>query len=117
MIDYGKVQSTVIPEAIKIDDYSVWITSDIKEVQKIEPENGSVSKIFQYNMKQYAKDEYILLMNSQLADTQNTTNYNAGGVDELGQIASDLTTSVDDLGSTLSDINERLTKLEGGTSK
>lgn len=38
---------------------------------------------------------------------------NAGGVDELGQIVSDLADSVDDLGTALSELSEKI----GGTDK
>lgn len=32
MIDYGKVRSTVKPDEVEIDEYSVWVNSDIKEI-------------------------------------------------------------------------------------
>lgn len=33
MIDYGKVRSTVKPDKVEIDEYSVWLNSDIKEIE------------------------------------------------------------------------------------
>ena len=30
MVDYGKVRSTVKPEEKVVDDYSVWVNSDIE---------------------------------------------------------------------------------------
>lgn len=52
MKDYGLVKSTVRPEEKKIDEYSVWICTDITET-----EEG-----FEYNMVQYSKDEYIKMI-------------------------------------------------------
>lgn len=55
MIDYGKTQSTEKPEAMVIDEHSVWISSDIVET----------SEGFEFNLKQYTKDEYILKQNAE----------------------------------------------------
>ncbi len=52
MTDYGIVKSAVRPEAKVVDEYSVWVNSDI-----IKTEEG-----FEYHMVQYTKDEYIKLM-------------------------------------------------------
>ena len=59
MVDYGKVKSTIKPESVVIDDYSVWENTSIEAVSEnvgTETEfNG-----FEYNMVQYDKNEYIL---------------------------------------------------------
>ena len=67
MIDYGIVKSTVRPEAKVVDEYSVWVNTDI-----VETADG-----WEYHMVQHTKDEYIKLMDeknteleSQLTDTQ-----------------------------------------------
>ena len=67
MTDYGIVKSTVRPEAKVVDEYSVWVNTDISEIN-----DG-----WEYHMVQYIKDEYIKLMDeknteleSQLTDTQ-----------------------------------------------
>lgn len=52
MTDYGIVKSAVRPEAKVVDEYSVWVNSDI-----IKTAEG-----FEYHMVQYTKDEYIKLM-------------------------------------------------------
>ena len=52
MTDYGIVKSTVRPEAKAVDEYAVWVNSDITKT-----EEG-----FEYHMVQYGKDEYIKLM-------------------------------------------------------
>lgn len=70
MVDYGKVRSTIKPESVVIDDYSVWVNTNIEAVSEnvgTETEfNG-----FEYNMVQYDKNEYILKQaqaNAELSD-------------------------------------------------
>ncbi len=79
MIDYGKTRSTVKPEPLKIDEFSVWVHTNIQPVTEAgggmdgqEEFNG-----FEFNMIQYEKDEYIRMMDEkttaveqQLTDTQ-----------------------------------------------
>lgn len=70
MVDYGKVRSTVKPESVVIDDYSVWENTNIETVS----ENvGTESEFngFEYSMVQYDKNEYILKQaqaNAELSD-------------------------------------------------
>ena len=52
MTDYGIVKSTVRPEEKKVDEFSVWVNTDIAETA-----DG-----WEYHMVQYTKDEYIKLM-------------------------------------------------------
>ena len=59
MVDYGKVRSTVKPESIVIDDYSVWQHTDIQEISENVGEENEF-KGFEFNMVQYTKDEFIL---------------------------------------------------------
>lgn len=76
MIDYGKVRSTERPEPIIIDDYSVWEHTNITEVsENVGEENEFVG--FEYDMKQYEKNEFILAqaqanaaLEADLTDTQ-----------------------------------------------
>lgn len=56
MINHGKVQSTVKPQSIAIDDNSVWIAEDVQEVKTEEFEG------YEYDLTQYTKDEYIQLL-------------------------------------------------------
>lgn len=75
MIDYGKVRSTVKPDAVEIDEYSVWVNSDIKEIDvQLEDE---IHTEYEFNQVRYTKDEYIKLIDernstleAQLTDTQ-----------------------------------------------
>lgn len=75
MIDYGIVRSTVKPDKIEIDEFSVWVNSDIKEID-VQSENETHIE-YEYNQVRYTKDEYIKLIDkknttleSQLTDTQ-----------------------------------------------
>ena len=52
MKDYGFVQSGVKHEKKVVDEYSVWVNTDITQT----------SDGFEYRMVQYTKDEYIKLM-------------------------------------------------------
>ena len=67
MTDYGIVKSEIRPEAKVVDEYSVWVNTDIAETA-----DG-----WEYHMVQHTKDEYIKLigeknteLESQLTDTQ-----------------------------------------------
>lgn len=67
MTKYNEVRSTVKPDAVKIDEYSVWVAEDIRQT------GGE----WVYTLTQYEKDEYIKLMvdknaalEEQLTDTQ-----------------------------------------------
>lgn len=70
MVDYGKVRSTIKPESVVIDDYSVWENTNIEAVS----ENvGTKTEFngFEYSMVQYDKNEYILKQaqaNAELSD-------------------------------------------------
>lgn len=59
MVDYGKVRSTVKPETVVIDDFSVWQHTNIQEVSENVGEENEF-KGFEFNMIQYTKDEFIL---------------------------------------------------------
>ena len=52
MTDYGIVKSTVRPEAKVVDEYSVWVNTEITQT----------SDGWEYHMVRYTKDEYIRLM-------------------------------------------------------
>lgn len=58
--NYGKVRSTVQPEAIKIDEYSVWKCTNIQPIEEDIDENTTFVG-YEYDLVQYDKDEYILL--------------------------------------------------------
>ena len=75
MTDYGRVRSTIRPDEKVIDEYSVWVNTDIKEIE-VQSEDESHTE-YEYNQVRYTKDEYIKLLDernsaleSQLTDTQ-----------------------------------------------
>lgn len=65
MKDYGIVESTVFPMEMVVDEYSVWMNTDI-----IETPDG-----WKYHMMQYTKDEYIKLMDEQSQKAQADVEY------------------------------------------
>lgn len=69
MVDYGKVRSTVKPEPIVIDDFSVWQHTNIQKIsENVGEENEFVG--YEFNMVQYSKDEFILQQAAQNAELQ-----------------------------------------------
>ena len=74
MIDYGKVKSTVKPESIVIDEFSVWQHTNIQAVSENVGEENEFEG-FEYNMIQFTKDEFILQQaahNAELNELVNT---------------------------------------------
>lgn len=75
MVDYGTVRSTVKPDEVEIDEYSVWVNNNITEIE-VQSEVESHTE-YEFNQVRYTKDEYIKLIDernttleSQLTDTQ-----------------------------------------------
>jgi hypothetical protein len=76
MIDYGKVKSTEKPESLVVDEYSVWVNTDIQEISENIGEDIEFVG-YEYNQVQYDKNEYIRLqaeenatLQEQVTDTQ-----------------------------------------------
>ena len=65
MKDYGIVQSAVKPEEKTVDEYSVWVNTDVTQT----------SDGWEYHMVQYSKDEYLGLMDEQNQKTQADLEY------------------------------------------
>ena len=67
-----KVQSTVKPQAVEIDEFSVWIAENIREVT-VKDEEGKEHSEYEYKLSQLTKDEYILKLHDaqELSKTQN----------------------------------------------
>lgn len=75
MVDYGIVRSTVKPEEKVIDKFSVWVNTDISEIE-VSHEDDTHTE-FKYHQVQYSKDEYIKMIDekntaleTQVTDTQ-----------------------------------------------
>ena len=65
MKDYGIAQSAVRPEEKVVDEYSVWVNTDITRT------TGG----WTYHLVQYSKDEYIRVMDEQNQKTQADVEY------------------------------------------
>lgn len=61
MINHGLIRSTVKPEPKEIDAYSVWINTDIREIQ-VQYEEDDTHIEYEFNQIQYSKDEYIKMI-------------------------------------------------------
>ena len=68
MLNHGKVRAAEAPESLVIDEYSVWIAENITEVT-VTDEQGTHTE-YEFDLKQYDKDEYIHAMDDQLTDAQ-----------------------------------------------
>lgn len=68
MKDYGKQRSTVKPDEMVIDEFSVWIHSDIQEISEpgIHDQEGFTG--YEFNMVQYGKDEFNILQMKKLQE-------------------------------------------------
>ena len=76
MIEHGKVRSTIKPELIIVDEFSVWVNSNITPIEENQGEENEFIG-FEYDMVQYDKDEYIKIitetnesLNKQVTDLQ-----------------------------------------------
>lgn len=99
MINHGKVRSTVKPESMVIDEYSVWVNEDIQEIEvedEITTLDGKTEKrkttIYEYNMFQYEKDEFIMQQSEQITNTQLALCeiYESLGVQSMAKVYADL---------------------------
>lgn len=62
-------RSTVKPEAIEIDAYSVYVNKNIKETVP-ESTEGDQTIIYEYDQYIYDKDEYIRTMSEAQSDIE-----------------------------------------------
>ena len=63
IVDYGRIRSTVRPEEQVVDEFSVWVNTDIQEV-KVD-HDGDVHTEFEFNQVQYSRDEFIEMISEQ----------------------------------------------------
>lgn len=70
MKDFGTVTSAVRPEPLIIDKYSVWVHTDIQEIEITSPDGSGQKLGYQYRKIQYDKDEYIRVMSKDLNNVQ-----------------------------------------------
>lgn len=75
MVDYGIVRSTVKPEEKVVDDYSVWVNSNIEKIEVTTPvsdEENETHTEYKFNQVQYSKDEYIKMIDEKNAKLEST---------------------------------------------
>ncbi|OON85931.1 hypothetical protein BXO88_09910 [Oribacterium sp. C9] len=68
---YPKTRSNAQPDVKVIDEYSVWVASDIQQIS--EPgttEEDSGFEGYEYTLTQYDKDEYIRLIDDRAAELE-----------------------------------------------
>ena len=61
MTTYENVRSTIKPEPVRTDEYSVYVNTDIQEVS-VSDEDDSIHTEYEYKQIRYTKDEYIQCM-------------------------------------------------------
>ena len=57
MDDYRLVRSTIKPDPKTIDEYSVWVNTDITEIQV--DIDGETHTEYEFHQVRYSKNEYI----------------------------------------------------------
>lgn len=58
---YPNTQGAERPEAVVIDAYSVWVATNVKEIEITDTETEETRTEYRYDLTQYEKDEYIKL--------------------------------------------------------
>lgn len=71
MINHGLIRSTVKPEPKEIDAHSVWINTDIREIQ-VQNEEDDAHIEYEFNQVQYSKDEYIKMIDDKNTELEAT---------------------------------------------
>lgn len=66
---YRNVESQKKPEAIKIDEKYVWVSSNIVVFQTAD-EEGNISESFTFDLARYTKDDYIKRQEEQITEIQ-----------------------------------------------
>lgn len=59
MIDYGKQRSTVKPDELELTETKVFVSSNITEVNEPETDEYSGFTVYEFDLIEYSKDEYI----------------------------------------------------------
>ncbi len=62
MKNHGLVKSTTEPQALVVDDESVWVAENVTPVKEEAAEGEQALEGYEYQLHQYSKDEYILLL-------------------------------------------------------
>ena len=70
MKEYKKVRSTQQPEPKVIDEFSVWVNTNITPVSEPGEDGKEGFECFEYDQTQYDKDEYIKMMDDKNASLE-----------------------------------------------
>ena len=57
MMNHGLVRACERPEAVVVDEHSVWVASEVQSVT-VRDESGEHTE-YEFNLVQYEKDEFI----------------------------------------------------------
>lgn len=68
MIDYGRIRSTVKPEEKVVDEFSVWVNTDVQEVQVTDDQGNHTE--YEFHQVQYDKDEFIKVIDDKNAELE-----------------------------------------------
>lgn len=68
MTNYENVRSTVKPPEKEIDEYSIWVNTNVHEIE-VDDELGKHTE-YEFNQTRYTKDEYIRLVDERNADLE-----------------------------------------------
>lgn len=72
MKTFPKTKSNVQPEPMIIDDYSVWVAENIVQTKETATEDHPEIEGYEYDLTQYTKDEYILMMANKNKELEST---------------------------------------------
>lgn len=68
MIEHGKTQSVVMPEAVEIKETKVFVASNIETVEQVI--DGVSVTLYEFDYTEYEKDEYIKALEAEVTETQ-----------------------------------------------
>ena len=68
MIEHGKTQSVVMPEAVEIIETKVFVASNIETVEQVI--DGVSVTLYEFDYTEYEKDEYIKALEAEVTETQ-----------------------------------------------
>lgn len=71
MKEHGRVQSVQQPEPKVIDDFSVWIATDVEKISRPATEDEPGVEGYEYTLTQYSKDEYIAVIDEKNTALEN----------------------------------------------
>ena len=68
MIEHGKTQSVVMPEAVEITETKVFVASNIETVEQVI--DGVSVTLYEVDYTESEKDEYIKALEAEVTETQ-----------------------------------------------